>query len=193
MRTAIRLTQAHFHDVAGHFLALSRRDRLLRFGLEMSDVQIVAYVDSLFASNDSAFVVVEPNRDVSGALHLESMGFGVTVGLSVSSWARSLGIGTLLLERAAATARARGIKALFVRNLNGNTGLQQVALRAGMTVVCAPNALITQLEVPAANDHSVDCDGFAGKITLADDSLRPQWNGRWRDAPMLELPEPVLL
>ena len=54
------------------------------------------------------------------------------------------------------------------------------------------NALIAALEVPAANDHSVYSDGFTRKITLADDSLRPQWNGRWRDAPMHRLAEPIL-
>jgi hypothetical protein len=50
MRSAICLTQVHFHQLAGHFLGLSANDRFLRFGGAMSDAWIVAYVESLFAS-----------------------------------------------------------------------------------------------------------------------------------------------
>jgi hypothetical protein len=37
MRTAICPTPLHFHDLVGHFLALSPNDRVLRFGGAMSD------------------------------------------------------------------------------------------------------------------------------------------------------------
>jgi hypothetical protein len=189
MRTAIRLTRHHFNDLASHFLALSSGDRFLRFGWVMTDVEIVAYVQSMFVSADSAFVVVEPDRDISGVLHLESMGCGVNLGLSVSAWARNLGIGTLLLQRAGLLARARTLRTLFVRNLNFNAALQQLALRLGMRVACAPNGLATSLEVPPANGHVARLGESWEKITLADDSLRSQWNGASADASPLELPE----
>jgi hypothetical protein len=64
MRTAICPTQLHFHDLTSHFLGLSSNDRLLRFGSAMTDAWIVAYVESLFESADSFFVVVEPSRDI---------------------------------------------------------------------------------------------------------------------------------
>jgi ribosomal protein S18 acetylase RimI-like enzyme len=148
MRTAICPTQLHFEDLVAHFLALGPDDRFLRFGGAMSDAWIVAYVENLFASADPVLVVVEPGRDISGALHLESAGDGVILGLSVSAWARGLGIGTLLLQRAASMARAGGFKTLYVRNLNLNTALQQLALRLGMSVACASTALTTSLDVP---------------------------------------------
>jgi hypothetical protein len=156
----------------------------------MTDVEIVAYVESLFVSTDTVLVVVEPDREISGVLHLESMGCGVNLGLSVSSWARNLGLGTLLLQRAGVHARARGLTALFVRNLNFNTALQGLALRLGMRIACAPDST-TSPEVPAANGHRPRLDEFQGKITLADESLRPQWNGVTPDASLLDLPEPV--
>ena len=191
MRTAIRLTHLHFHDLARHFLTLSSGDRFLRFGWVMTDVEIVAYMESIFVSADSALVVVEPDREISGVLHLESMGCGVNLGLSVSAWARNLGIGALLLQQAGLLARARALTTLFVRNLNFNTALQRLAARLGMRVACAPNALTTSLEVPPANDQVARLDEFPGRITLADDSLRSQWNGVSGDASLLDLPEPI--
>jgi GNAT superfamily N-acetyltransferase len=192
MRTVICPTPLHFHDLAGHFLALGSYDRFLRFGSVMSDAWIVAYVESLFASADAVFVVDEPGRDISGALHLESMGRGVALGLSVSAWARGLGIGTLLLQRAGLLARARGLETLFVRNLNLNAALQHLARRLGMSVACPPTALTTSLEVPAASRRDARHVGFAAKITLADDSLRSQWNGAPPDASLPDLREAIL-
>jgi hypothetical protein len=191
MRTAIRLTHLHFRDLARHFLALGSGDRFLRFGWVMTDVEIVAYLESMYVSADSAWVVVEPDRDISGVLHLESMGCGVNLGLSVSAWARNLGVGTLLLQRAGLLARGRALRTLFVRNLNFNTALQRLALRLGMRVACAPTAPTTSFEVPAANGHVVRLDEFRGRITLADDSLRSHWNGVSADASLLDLPEAV--
>jgi hypothetical protein len=189
MKTPIRLTHRHFRDLASHFLALSCGDRFLRFGWVMTDVEIVAYVESMFVSVDNAWAVVEPDRDISGVVHLESMGCGVNLGLSVSAWARNLGIGTLLLQRAGLLARARALTTLFVRNLSLNAALQQLALRLGMRVACAPNGLTTSLELPPANGHVARLDEFWEKITLADDSLRSHWNGA--SASLLELPEPI--
>jgi hypothetical protein len=61
-----------------------------------------------------------------------------------------------------------------------------------MRVACAPNAQTTRLEVPAPNGHAVRVDEFMGKITLADDSLRSQWNGVSPVASSLDLPESIL-
>ena len=148
-------------------------------------------MESIFVSAHNAWAVVEPDRDISGVMHLESMGCGVNLGLSVSAWARNLGIGTLLLQRAGLLARARALTTLFVRNLRLNAALQQLALRLGMRVACAPNALTTSLEVPPANGHITQLDESRGKITLADDSLRPEWNAVSGDPSLLDLPEPI--
>jgi hypothetical protein len=177
MRAASYPTQLQFHDMAAHFLALSPGDRFLRFAWPITDWQIVAYVESMFAAGDSVFVVLEPDGDISGVVHLESMGCGLTVGVSVSAWARRMGIGTLLLRRAGAEASARGLKTLFVRNLNLNSALQRLALRLGMSVACAPAGLGTIVEAAPANRRCSHRDGFGAEITLADDSLRSQWNG----------------
>lgn len=192
MRTATYPTQLQFHDLAAHFLALSPGDRFIRFGWAITDTQIAAYVESLFAMSDSVFVVAEPDGDISGVVHLESMGCGVTVGLSVSAWARGTGIGTLLLQRAADEACARGLKTLFVRNLNMNGALRRLALRLGMSVACAPQALATSFGSLDRSRHDGRHDHFEAQITLADDSLRSQWYGALSSPALLDPPQPRL-
>lgn len=181
MRTAMRPTQLHFRKLASHFVSLTSGDRFLRFGWVATDVDIVAYVESLFVSAAHVFAVVEPDGDISGVLHLEFTDGGANVGLSVSSWGRNQGIGTLLLQRAGLLACARGLKALFVRNLNFNSALQQLALRLGMNVACTPNALSTLRQTPEPDGLDVERDGYNGGIALVDDSLRSRWDGAfWR-------------
>ncbi len=165
MRSAICPTYLQFHDLASHFLALTARDRFLRFGWVMTDVDIVAYVESLLQSGGNVFVVVEPAPDISGVLHLESTSGGANVGLSVSPWARGQGIGSLLLERAG-----------LVRNLNFNAALRRLAQRAGMHVACAPSARSPRIDRPAASNGRVRHDRSEWNITLADHSLRSQWS-----------------
>lgn len=175
MRTAINPTQLHLRKLASHFVGLTSGDRLLRFGWVLTDVDLVAYVERLFVSPESVFVVVEPDKDISGVMHVEYTPRGARLGLSVSSWARNQGIGTVLLQRAGLLACARGLKTLFVPNLRFNTALQRLALSLGMNVACASGVLAAQTE-PAASAHEVRDPGFAGRITLADESLRSKWD-----------------
>jgi hypothetical protein len=46
--------------------------------------------------------------------------------------------------------------------------------------------------VPAANGHQPRLDEFQGKVTLADESLRPQWSGMSPDGSLLDLAEQPL-
>jgi len=177
MRTAMCPTQLHFRKLANHFVSLTSGDRFLRFGWVATDIDVVAYVESLFVSAANVFAVAEPDGDISGVLHLEFTDGGANLGLSVSSWARNQGIGTFLLQQAGLLARAGGLKTLFVRNLRFNSALQQLAARLGMNVACTPDALIERAKMPEANGHNVEHDGFCGSITLVEDSLRSLWDG----------------
>jgi GNAT superfamily N-acetyltransferase len=176
MRTVICPTQLHFHDLASHFLALSAGDRFLRFGWVISDVDIVAYVEGLLQSIGSVFVVVEPAPDIAGALHIELAKRDGDLGLSVAAWARGKGIGTLLLQRAGLMASARGVRTLFVRNLNSNEALRRLARHVGMQVACAPGARSTPLGSSNWGSNGARHGPLRGLVTLADHSLRSQWN-----------------
>jgi hypothetical protein len=175
MRTVICPTQLHFHDLASHFLALTAGDRFLRFGWVMSDVDIVAYAEGLLQAIGNVFVVVEPSPDIAGVLHVEFSNGAADLGLSVAAWARGKGIGTLLLQRGGLLASARGVRTLFVRNLNSNEALRRLARHVGMQVACSPGASSTRLEVPGNGTHGASPGPLAGPITLADHSLRSQW------------------
>jgi hypothetical protein len=95
-----------------------------------------------------------------------------------------------LLERAGLLASARGARTLFVRNLNFNAALRRLAHRVGMQVACAPSARSTRLELPAASQGRLGRGSVTGTITLADYSLRSQWNRTAAaDSPTDELPE----
>jgi GNAT superfamily N-acetyltransferase len=176
MRTVICPTQLHFHDLASHFLALSAGDRFLRFGWVISDVDIVAYVEGLLQSIGSVFVVVEPAPDIAGALHIELSKRDGDLGLSVAAWARGKGIGTLLLQRAGLMASTQGVRTLFVRNLNSNEGLRRLARQVGMQVACAPGARSTPLGSSERGLSGARQGPLRGLVTLADHSLRSQWN-----------------
>jgi hypothetical protein len=177
MGTAMCPTQLHFRKLASHFVGLASGDRFLRFGWVATDVDIVAYVESLFVSAARVLAVVEPDGDISGVLHLEFTNGGANLGLSVSSWARNQGIGTVLLQRAGLLACARGLKTLFVRNLKFNSALQQLALRLAMNVACTPDALTARPQTPELSGRNVGQEDFCPKITLVEDSLRSVWDG----------------
>jgi GNAT superfamily N-acetyltransferase len=181
MRTVICPTQLQFHDLASHFLALNAGDRFLRFGYVMSDVDIVAYVEKLMRSVGDVFVVSEPKPDISGVVHVEMAKGGAELGLSVSAWGRGKGIGSLLLERAALLAGARGVTTLFVRNLNFNSALRRLAWRVGLPVACAPGTHSGWPGVSTA--ASRESDGVQTlPVTLADHSLRSLWEpATWAD------------
>ena len=170
MRNTICPTSLHFHDLAAHFLALSPSDRTLRFGWAMSDDDIVVYVETIVRRVDPVFMVVEPTQDVSGVVHLEFTGCGADLGLSVSPWARSKGVGSSLLERACLLAAGRGVAALFVHKLGDNEQLQRLAQRAGLQVVCAAGDGAKQREpIVLRNGGNEATPGIA----LVDHSLRP--------------------
>ncbi len=98
-------------------------------------------------------------------------------------------MGTLLWQGAKLLARARELRTLYVRNLSVNAVLQRLALRLGMTVVRALSAGGAGLQGPARAHREA---ATAPMITVADDSLRPQWNGAPAGAHLLDLSESVL-
>lgn len=192
MRSVICPTHLHFHDLASHFLALTAGDRFLRFGWVMTDVDIVSYVERLLQSIGDVFVVVEPTPDVAGVLHVDFTSCGADLGLSVAAWARGKGIGTLLLERAALMAGARGVSTLFVRNLNFNVALRRLAQRAGMHIAYSPGVRSTRFEDPAPRAGFARGGPAPVLITLADHSLRSQWgHSLCEDSLLDDLREPL--
>ena len=171
MKTQIRSSEFDFHELAYHFLSLNATDRYLRFGRVSSDLEIVAYADSLLGRGECVFAVAEPAPSVTGVLHLEMSDGGAYLGLSVSDWARRRGIGTALLGQAAYVASSRDIRVFRVRNLNANFALRNLAHQVGMNVAWTPATGPAQLDPPDRGVSHGDVQYIAGRIALVDHSL----------------------
>jgi GNAT superfamily N-acetyltransferase len=170
----------HYHEVAAHFLSLNARDRLLRFGRDISDAELVTYVEGLLRRPEEVFAVLEPEPDVAGVACLDFSAGCADLGLSVADWARRKGVGACLLERAAQHARLRGERTLFVGNLTGNPALRRLAMRLGMVVADALADGSTRLALPPHPDDGPSSDvargpAYAAAMTLADRSLLVHW------------------
>jgi len=102
----------------------------------MSAADICSYVDAMLRAPHEALVVREPVPDLAGVMHLTHRG-GITVlGLSVASWARGQGIGSLLLSHAVRRAQLRATKVVYVPNLSENAQLRRLGQRSGVNVIC---------------------------------------------------------
>jgi len=144
MRYATIPTPDDFHGLVEHYLALSSRDRILRFGRLMSAADLCSYVDAMLRAPHEALVVREPVPDLAGVMHLTHRGGISVLGLSVASWARGQGIGSLLLRHAVRRAQLRATRVIYVANLSENTPLRRLGQRAGVNVICLANPAATR-------------------------------------------------
>lgn len=131
-----------------HFLALDDSDRLLRFGTVLPDELVTHYVESLDFSRDRVFGVYDDNLALAGVGHLafaprEALPVlsDATLkeriaefGVSVSSHARGLGIGSKLFERAAIHCRNEDVDTLYMHCLATNQTMIHIAAKAGMEI-----------------------------------------------------------
>lgn len=131
-----------------HFLALSERDRLLRFGMIMSDEMITRYVQRLDFMRDTIFGVLDDNFQLVGVGHLAFASRDARpalieatqkerlaeFGVSVSESARGMGAGSKLFERAAIHCRNADVDTLAMHCLATNQVMIRIAKKAGMDI-----------------------------------------------------------
>ena len=135
--------------VLKHFLALDDSDRLLRFGTVLPDEQVEAYVARIDFSHDTVYGVYNrvfklvavghlafaPKADLPAAkLMTTTKDIVAEFGLSVSSSARGLGIGSKLFERAAIHCRNSDVDTLYMHCLSSNQTMMYIAKKAGMEI-----------------------------------------------------------
>jgi ribosomal protein S18 acetylase RimI-like enzyme len=135
------LSPRHRDRIAAHLLALSERDRYLRFGYAAGDAQIQRYVDSLDFDRDEVFGVFNRRLVLIALAHLAYPHPGAVgpeaaeFGGSVLASARGRGYGARLFEHACLHARNRGLDTLFIHALSENTAMLRIARKAGAKVV----------------------------------------------------------
>lgn len=149
-RAATRVKQLSRRDrrrMLAHFLALDNGDRLLRFGMALSDESITSYVQGIDFERDTVYGVINRAFRVVAVGHLafapkEKLVSGQATskekvaefGVSVSASARGLGIGSKLFERAAIGCRNADVDTLYMHCLASNKTMIHIARKAGMEI-----------------------------------------------------------
>lgn len=136
------LARRHRQRIKNHLLALSERDRYLRFGYPATDEQVSKYALGLDFERDEVLGIFNRKLELVAMAHLAYEPLPQRVGkpamaefgVSVADKARGRGFGARLFEHAALHARNRGIETLFIHALSENAPMLKIARSAGATV-----------------------------------------------------------
>ncbi len=136
------LSRRHRKRIALHLLALTERDRYLRFGYTAANEQISRYAMAMDFERDEVFGIFNRKLELIAMAHLAyspkpqiaGQAAMAEFGVSVLSKARGRGLGARLFECAALHARNRGIDTLFIHALSENAAMLKIARNAGATV-----------------------------------------------------------
>jgi GNAT superfamily N-acetyltransferase len=144
-----RALQRHEREsVAIHFLALSPKDRVLRFGAAVSEYAVRDYVEGIDFDRDVVFGVLDARGELIGAGHLaRSEGFA-ELGLSVLSGHRRLGIGSALVSASCLRCHEWGVSELFMQCAATNVAMRNLAHKHGMRVLLDGSEVDAFLPVP---------------------------------------------
>ncbi len=168
----VRLEPADRPALRVHLLALGSDDRRLRFGFIARDTSIDLYVKDIDFERDAVFGVRGEDRSFDGITHLALEKHHAEIGVSVLEHARSRGIGSALVSRAAVHARNRGVQILFMQCLSENGAIMRIARALGMKVVAEGNESEASLALPAADAFSIMREMVVDQIALCDAALK---------------------
>lgn len=176
----------HRERIGEHLLALSARDRYLRFGYAAGDAQIQRYVESMDFVRDEIFGIYNRALKLIALAHLAyptDVEFKkcVEFGVSVASRARGRGFGARLFERAALHASNDGVEVMFIHALTENEPMLSIAKKAGAAVVCDGAESQAHLRLPHANWESHIAEALDEQIAQADYVIKRQAHqfGNW--------------
>ena len=158
-----RLDASHRSRIERHLLALSARDRYLRFGYPASDERIRQHVASIDFQQDEVFGIFDHRLqllaishlaccDVAGAHH--GMRRMAEFAVSVDLRARGRGHGARLFDHAVRHARNHGIDRIYIHALSENTAMLRIARKAGARVERDGEESEAYLTLPAATSAS---------------------------------------
>lgn len=146
----------HRERIASHLLALSERDRYLRFGYTASDEQVRRYAELLDFERDEVFGIFNRRLQLIAMTHvafapMDGYDSCAEFGVSVLEKARGRGYGARLFERAVMHARNEGVNMVFIHALSENTAMLKIARNAGATVRRDGSESEAYLQIPPAS------------------------------------------
>ena len=129
----------HLDQISRHLLALSDRDRYLRFGYVANDEHIERYVQSLNFDRDEIYGVFNTDLDIIAMAHLALMrpdngAPSAEFGVSVAAHARGRGYGARLFERAVTHARNKKVYQIYIHALSENAPMIRIARNGGAEI-----------------------------------------------------------
>lgn len=188
LRTAVQVKQLSARDrrrVLKHLLALDDKDRLLRFGSNLSDERIAHYVDGIDFERDTVYGVHNFAFRVVAVGHLsiapkeQSPGKAATTkasvaefGVSVSHSARGLGLGSKLFQRAAVRCRNKDVDTLYMHCLATNKVMIHIARKAGMQIQKEYGEADAYLRLLPADPASVMREALDEQAALIDYTVK---------------------
>ena len=188
-RRAVRVKQLEERDrrrMLRHFLALDDSDRLLRFGTVLPDEQVEAYVaridltrDAVYGVHNRVFRLVAvghlafaPKEKIPAAGAATTKDRVAEFGVSVSSSARALGIGSKLFERAAIHCRNSDVDTLYMHCLSSNQTMMHIAKKAGMEIQRDHGEADAYLRLPPASPGTMLQEAIEEQVATLDYNLK---------------------
>jgi len=181
-----RLNSRYRDDIARHLLQLPPEDRRLRFGHQIRDAAVSAYVAGIDFARDRVFGIQSADLDLVGVAHLalEPVKQVAELGLSVHPAARVRGYGFALLQRSVLHAANIGYRALFMYCLAENGIMMHLAEKAGLTVVIEAGEADARLKLDRGAHGGAFKEAMADQFALVDALLKHQY--LWLAAPRSE-------
>lgn len=149
------LSDRHRPRILAHLLALSERDRYLRFGYVASDVQLAHYAGTLNFSDDAVHGVFNRRLELVAMAHLAMLPAptlgarrDAEFGVSVLPRARGRGYGRRLFDHAVLHARNRRVDTLVIHTLSDNSAMLHIVRNAGASVVREGGESLARLRLP---------------------------------------------
>ena len=181
-----RLNPRHRDDIARHLLQLPAEDRRLRFGHQIRDAAVSAYVAGIDFARDRVFGIQSADLDLIGVAHLalDPAHKVAELGLSVHPSARVRGHGFALLQRSVLHAANLGYRALFMYCLAENGIMMHLARKAGLSVVIEAGEADARLKLDRGAHGGALKEAMADQFALVDSLLKQQY--LWLAAPRSE-------
>jgi GNAT superfamily N-acetyltransferase len=178
--STLRLRESDRPALAAHFRSLGTEDRRLRFGGNVSDDVIDAYVARIDFVRDCVFAVHDDALHPVAVVHVARSGADSELGLSVLPEWRGHGYGDALFRRAVNWLRNRNIPSVLVHCLAENAAMLHLARKHGMRMVFGGGESDARLalDAPTPETHATewmqDQHGFAVHLM--------RHNARWIEA-----------
>ena len=169
-----------------HFLGLNESDRLLRFGTVLPDELVTRYVQMLNFGRDTVFGVYDNRFKLMGVGHLAfaprdalpvvrdatTKERVAEFGVSVSSEARGMGIGTKLFQRAAIHCRNADVDTLYMHCLSSNRTMMHIAKKAGMDIERSYGEADAYLKLAPASPATVMQEAVEEQVAMLDYTIK---------------------